>query len=86
VFHIRLKYTVYGVYIRYTAYIYVYTAYMTLKYTARNIPSYVLCVVFVCWLRLAFVPLSVVLGALGSLGLLSILTIHSVCYPRPCQL
>jgi hypothetical protein len=25
------------------------------------------------------------LGALGSLRLLSILTIHSVCYPRPCR-
>jgi hypothetical protein len=39
----------------------------------------VVCVVFVCWLRLDFVPLSVALGALGSLRLLSILTIHSAC-------
>jgi hypothetical protein len=30
------------------------------------------CVVFVCWLGLEFVPLSVVLGTLGSLRLLSI--------------
>jgi hypothetical protein len=46
----------------------------------------VVCVVFMCWLRLDFVPISVVLGALGPLRLLSILTIHSVCYPRPCRL
>jgi hypothetical protein len=39
-----------------------------------------------CWLRLDFVPLSVVLGALGPLRLLSILIIHSVCCPRPCRL
>jgi hypothetical protein len=26
------------------------------------------------------------LGAFGSLSLLSMLTIHSVCYPRPCRL
>jgi hypothetical protein len=44
------------------------------------------CVVFVCWLGLEFVPLNVVLGTLGSLRLLSILTIHFVCYPRPCRL
>jgi hypothetical protein len=41
------------------------------------------CVVFVCWLRLDFVPLCVVLGALGSLRLLYIHTHRSVCYPRP---
>jgi hypothetical protein len=45
-----------------------------------------LCVVFVCWLRLEFVPFSVAVGSFGSLRLLSILTIHSVCYPRPCPL
>jgi hypothetical protein len=44
------------------------------------------CVVFVCLLCLALVPLSVVLGALGSLRLLSILAIHFVCYLRPCRL
>jgi hypothetical protein len=46
-------------------------------------------VVFVCWLRVDIVPLSVatiLLGALGSLRLLSILTIHSVSYPGPCRL
>jgi hypothetical protein len=37
-----------------------------------------MCVVFVCWLRLESVSLSVVLRALGSLSLPSILTIHSV--------
>jgi hypothetical protein len=47
---------------------------------------YVVCVVFVCRLRLDFLPLSVVLGALGSLNLLSIHTIPSVCYPRPYRL
>jgi hypothetical protein len=50
------------------------------------IERYAVCVVFVCWLRVAIMPLSVVLGALGSLRLLSILTIHSVSYPRPCRL
>jgi hypothetical protein len=39
------------------------------------------CVVFVSWLQLEFVPLRVLLGALGSLRLLSIVTIHSV-FPR----
>jgi hypothetical protein len=43
-------------------------------------------VVFVCWLRVDFVPLSVVLGASGSLHLLFILTTYSVSYPRPCRL
>jgi hypothetical protein len=42
------------------------------------IERYVVCVVFVCWLRVDIVPRSVVLGALGSLRLLSTLTIHSV--------
>jgi hypothetical protein len=50
------------------------------------IERYVVCVVFVCWLRVDIVPLSVVLGALGSLSLLSILTIHSVSYLRPRRL
>jgi hypothetical protein len=56
------------------------------SYFRSLIERYVVCVLFVCWLRIAFVPLSVVLGALGSLRLLSILTIHSVCYPRAYQL
>jgi hypothetical protein len=43
-------------------------------------------VVSVCWLRLDFVPLSLVLGALGSLRLLSIFPIHSVWYLRSCRL
>jgi hypothetical protein len=43
-------------------------------------------VVFVCWLQLDIVPLSVVLGALGSLSLISIHIVPSVCYPRPCRL
>jgi hypothetical protein len=46
----------------------------------------VVCVVFVCWLRVDAVPLSAVLGALGSLRLLSILIIHSVSYLRTCRL
>jgi hypothetical protein len=37
------------------------------------------CVVFVSWMRLNFVPLRVVLGALGALRLLSIDKIHSAC-------
>jgi hypothetical protein len=48
--------------------------------------SFACSVVFLCWLRLDFVPLSVVLGAFDSLSLLSIHTIPSVCYPRPCRL
>jgi hypothetical protein len=53
------------------------------------IERYHVCVVFVCWLRLDFarvVCTSIGLGALGSLRLLSMLTIPSVCYPRPCRL
>jgi membrane protein YqaA with SNARE-associated domain len=50
------------------------------------IERYVVCVVFVSWLRVAIVPLSVVLGALASLCLLSIQTIHSISSPRPCRL
>jgi hypothetical protein len=50
------------------------------------IEHYVAFVVFVCWLRLDFVPLSLVLGALGSLRLLSILAFRSVSSPRPCRL
>jgi hypothetical protein len=46
----------------------------------------VVCVVFVCWLRVSVMPLSVVLGALCVLRLLSILTIQSVSYPRSCRL
>jgi hypothetical protein len=48
--------------------------------------SYDVFVVFVCCLRLDFVPLSVVLGALGSLRLLSTLTIQSVCHLCTCRL
>jgi hypothetical protein len=50
------------------------------------IECYVVCVMFVCWLRVDIVPLSVVLGALGALCLLSILTIPSVSYPCPRRL
>jgi hypothetical protein len=44
------------------------------------------CVVFVCWLRVDIVPLSVVLGASGSSCSVSILAIHSVSCPRPRRL
>jgi hypothetical protein len=46
----------------------------------------VVCVVFVCWLQVDIVPLSVVLGALASLCSLPILAIHSVSYPHPRRL
>jgi hypothetical protein len=52
----------------------------------HSIERYHVFVVLLCWLRLDFVPLDVVLGAWGSLRLLSILTIHSLCCPRPCRL
>jgi hypothetical protein len=45
------------------------------------------CVGFVCWLRLDFVlVLFVLVFGLGALGSLSLLTIQSVCYPRPFRL
>jgi hypothetical protein len=57
-------------------------------FTAHSYECYndLMCVVFVGWLRVDIVPLSVVLGALGSLCFLSILTVHSVSYPRPRRL
>jgi hypothetical protein len=35
--------------------------------------------------QLKFVPVSVVIGAVGSLSLLSIYAIHSLCSPRSCR-
>jgi hypothetical protein len=52
-----------------------------------TLPTLMRCTpVFVCWLRVDFVPLRVVLGALGSLRLLPILTVHSFSYLRHCRL